>query len=421
MGPQWKQVGVRLGLSWNRIQQIHSDFNLSQDHITSMLIEWREQQNYETNQVEIMYRVLREQGLAEPANTAFGSQLISVDQPFLVEAGEGHARKLDRRHKEQDGKCFDDQDLLFICDQLEPGSWKRLGVRLGLKWTDTNKIAINNKQVKDCVMELLVTWRDSQSTKQVPVMVNALRQQNFSELARNVCKRLGYSDELEDASTQINLPHISTPVQGNCFNDQDLLFICDQLDPGSWRRLGVRLGLKWTDTNKIANNNSLVKDRIMELLVSWRDDHSANQVPTMVNALRQQKLLKLVRRVCERHGYRDVSEVAATQINATKQRHMHGCLHDIDMVVISESLDNDWKEFGIYLGLQRSEINRIELDFSPPIVDARIEMLVQWRERQEAEVRHLKTISDALIKIKRMDIKDKLLLTILDRLPVSTI
>ncbi|XP_033112394.1 uncharacterized protein LOC117113218 [Anneissia japonica] len=157
----------------------------------------------------------------------------------------------------------------------------------------------------------------------------------------------------------------------------------------------------------------------MELLVTWRDNHSTDQVPIMVNALKQQQLVGLARRVCERHGYRNESEVAATQINATKQRQVHGCLHDTDMVIISESLDNDWKDFGIYLGLQRSEINRIESDFSPPTVDACIEMLVQWRERQEAEVNHLESISDALNQIERMDIKDKLLLTILVRLSVS--
>ncbi|XP_033097346.1 uncharacterized protein LOC117101486 [Anneissia japonica] len=103
MGPEWKQVGVRLGLSWNRIQQICSDYSLSQDRIINMLTEWRKQQNYETNQVEIMYRVLTERGLAELANKAFGSQLLSVDQPFLVE-GEGHASaKLHLRRKEKDG------------------------------------------------------------------------------------------------------------------------------------------------------------------------------------------------------------------------------------------------------------------------------------------------------------------------------
>ncbi|XP_033106894.1 uncharacterized protein LOC117108840 isoform X2 [Anneissia japonica] len=204
MGPEWKQVGVRLGLSWKRIQQICSDYSLSQDRIINMLTEWRKQQNYETNQVEIMYRVLTERGLAELANKAFRSQLLSVDQPFLVE-GEGHASaKLHLRRKEKDGKCFDDQDLLFICDQLEPGSWRRLGVRLGLKWTDINKIANNNRLVKDRIMELLVTWRDNHSTDQVPIMVNALKQQQLVGLARRVCERHGYRDESEVAATQIN-------------------------------------------------------------------------------------------------------------------------------------------------------------------------------------------------------------------------
>ncbi|XP_033106049.1 uncharacterized protein LOC117108164, partial [Anneissia japonica] len=166
-------------------------------------------------------------------------------------------------------------------------------------------------------MELLVTWRNNQSkSQQVPTMVNALRQQKLVGLAESVREKHGYSDESEVASTQINLPQNSTPVKGNYFDDQDLLFICDNLESGSWRRLGVRLGLKWSSINKIGDNKKQVENCIMEVLVTWRDNQSkSQQVPIMVNALRQQKLVGLAQRICEKHGYSDESEVAPTQIN----------------------------------------------------------------------------------------------------------
>ncbi|XP_033111246.1 uncharacterized protein LOC117112287 [Anneissia japonica] len=80
MGMEWKQLGVRLGLSWKMIQQIWSDNRRLFDSIMDMLTEWRKQQNYEKNQVQIMCRALKEQGLTELANKIFGSQMSEVKE-----------------------------------------------------------------------------------------------------------------------------------------------------------------------------------------------------------------------------------------------------------------------------------------------------------------------------------------------------
>ncbi|XP_033112090.1 uncharacterized protein LOC117112976 [Anneissia japonica] len=149
-------------------------------------------------------------------------------------------------------------------------------------------------------------WKSNLSNDihQRKMLCTALKQHKLRKLAKELFE------------SEIGNENLDTQEAGKCFNDQDLLFICDKLDPESWRRLGVRLGLEWTDVKKVAKNNRLVEDRIMELLVTWRDDQSkCQQVPIMVNALRQQKFFGLAQRVCEKHGYSDEAEVAPNQIN----------------------------------------------------------------------------------------------------------
>ncbi|XP_033098221.1 uncharacterized protein LOC117102129 [Anneissia japonica] len=291
----------------------------------------------------------------------------------------------------------DDATIVTVSEELSLG-WRRFGVRLGLKWSKVNSFNADGTQIHKAAESMMNYWRSNISSDihQRKVLCTALKHHELSQLA----------EELFEGEINENLV---TQQAGKCFSDQGLLFICDDLNSLHWRRLGVRLGLKWSKINKIAKDNRLVEDRIMELLVTWRNDQSkCQQVPIMVNALRQQKLVGLARDVSERHGYSDESEVAQTATNKKNQTLEHGCLDDTDMLIISESLDNDWKYFGIYLGLKRSEINLIQLDFSPPIVDASIEMLVQWRERQKAEINHLKAITEALNKLERIDIKEEL-------------
>ncbi|XP_033116459.1 uncharacterized protein LOC117116507 [Anneissia japonica] len=306
MGRECKQLGVRLGLSWNRIQQIWSDNRQLFDSIMDMLTEWRKQQNYETNQVEIMCRALKEQGLTELANKIFGSQMSEVKESN-VNAGEDTSGRLPTTHHEHDAS-LDDKDLLFICEGL-PSDWRRLGVRLGLEWNKINVIADNNTQ-KDGVMETLVTWRDGQSTNQISIMLNALREQGLVQLAERLCKRRGYKDDHDAAANQ---PQVSTEhrLVGASLDDQDLLFICEDLG-SDWRRLGVRLGLEWNKINVIADNNTL-KDGIMESLVTWREGQSTNQMPIMLSALREQGLVQVAERLCKRRGYKDDHDAAANQ------------------------------------------------------------------------------------------------------------
>ncbi|XP_033121391.1 uncharacterized protein LOC117120476 [Anneissia japonica] len=293
----------------------------------------------------------------------------------------------------------DDATIVTVSDDLSL-SWKRFGVRLGLKWSKVNKFIADDMQTQKAAENMINYWRSnlSRDIHQRKVMCTALKQHKLRQLAEDL-----FEGEINE--------NLVTQQAGKCFNDQDLLFICDNLDPESWRRLGVRLGLKWTDIKKIAKNNRLVEDCIMELLVTWRDDQSkSQQVPIMMNALRQQKLIELAQSVCERHGYSDEAEVAPTQINLSQiPTPVQGCLDDIDMVFVSDKLDGKYlTKFGIYLGMEKHKINQIESDLSPPIADACIEMLVQWRSTQEADVNHLETISEALNKVERIDIKEEL-------------
>ncbi|XP_033109215.1 uncharacterized protein LOC117110565 [Anneissia japonica] len=389
----WRRFGVRLGLKWSRVNEFNADDMQTHKAAENMMNYWKSSLSSDVHQRKVLCTALKQHKLRQLAEDLSECE---ISEENLV--------------TQQAGKCCNDQDLLFICDNLDSDSWRRLGVRLGLKWTDIKKIAKNNRQVEDCIMELLVTWRNNQPRSQVPIMMNALRQQKLGGLAESVREKHCYSDK--SASTQINLPQISTPVKGNNFDDQDLLFICDNLESGSWRRLGVRLGLKWSSIKKMRDNKKQVEDCIMEVLVTWRDDQSkSQQVPIMVNALRQQKLIELAQRVCEKHGYSNEAEVAPiTHINLPQiPTQEQGCLDDIDMVFISDKLDRtDFTNFGSNLQMQKYDINRFESDFSPPIEDAYVEMLVKWRERQEAEVNHLETISEALNKVERIDIKKEL-------------
>ncbi|XP_033099852.1 uncharacterized protein LOC117103422 [Anneissia japonica] len=295
----------------------------------------------------------------------------------------------------------DDATIMTVSDDLNL-SWRRFGVRLGLKWSKVNKFNADDTQTHKAAENMMNYWRSSLSSDihQRKVLCTALKQHKLRQLAEDFLK-----GEISDENV------VPQQAVGKCFNDQDLLFICDNLDPESWRRLGVHLGLKWTDIKKIAKNNRLIEECIMELLVTWRDDQlKSQQVPILLKALRQQKLVGLAQSVCGRHGYNDEAEAAPTQINMPQiPTTVQGCLDDTDMVFISDKLDgNDLIKFGIYLGMEKNEISRIAADVSPPIVDACIEMLVQWRSRQETEVNHLKTISDALNKLERIDIKEEL-------------
>ncbi|XP_033111220.1 uncharacterized protein LOC117112257 [Anneissia japonica] len=279
----------------------------------------------------------------------------------------------------------DDAIIATVSEEIDPG-WRRFGVRLGLQWSDVTKYNADGRQTHQAVDKMIKFWRSNVSNEkhQLKAVCTALTQHNRRNLAKKVSK-----GDVSDG-TPVNTK------QSEIFDDHDLLFICDSLDPESWRRLGVRLGLKWTDINGIATNNKLVKDRIMEMLVTWRDGQSINHIPTMIHALRQQKLVQLAELVCKRHGYGLHSPLVP------------GFLADFDMVFIAEKLDANWQSLGISLGMNQCEIKQIKSDFSPPMVDAIIEMLIKWRASQNAKVNQLEMISIALDKHGRKDIVEAL-------------
>ncbi|XP_033111222.1 uncharacterized protein LOC117112261 [Anneissia japonica] len=319
-----------------------------------------------------------------------------------VNAGEDTSGRLPTTHHEHDAS-LDDKDLLFICEGL-PSDWRRLGVRLGLEWNKINVIADNNTR-KDGVMETLVTWRDGQSTNQIPIMLNALREQGLVQLAERLCKRRGYKDDHDAAANQ---PQVLTQhrLVGASLDDQDLLFICEDLG-SDWRRLGVRLGLEWNKINVIADKNTL-KDGVMETLVTWRDGQSMNQMPIMLNALREQGLVQLAERLCKRRGYKDDLDAAANQPQlSTQHRLVGGYMQDADLLFISEMMGSGWKAIAKNLGINKMEIEDVDTKFQRQIMDAALEMLVRWRNRQGRNVNQLKILKAALMK-KNKEIAKKL-------------
>ncbi|XP_033116665.1 uncharacterized protein LOC117116684, partial [Anneissia japonica] len=198
----------------------------------------------------------------------------------------------------------DDATIVTVSEELSLG-WRRFGVRLGLKWSKVNVFNADGTQTHKAAESMMNYWRSNISSDihQRKVLCTALQHHKLRQLAEVL-----FEGEVNE--------NLVIQQAGKYFNDQDLLFICDNVESGSWKRLGVHLGLKWSDINKIAKNNKLVEDRIMELLVTWRDNQlKSQQIPIMMNGLRQQKLLRLEQRVRERHGYSDDSEVIPTQIN----------------------------------------------------------------------------------------------------------
>ncbi|XP_033121382.1 uncharacterized protein LOC117120467 [Anneissia japonica] len=192
IGLYWKQLGVKLGLSWNRIQQIWSDNRLrSPDCIMAMLTEWRKQQNYETNQVEIMCSAMSEQGLHDLANNVFSSQ-PSEYQPSQVRENAGE--RLHRTPRQHHGQLTD-IDMQFVATRLGK-DWKTFGRILGLKQHELDQIEMELLlPTVDCILEMLVKWRERQNSK-----VNHL--QKISEALIEI-GRMDINDELQQYYLEI--------------------------------------------------------------------------------------------------------------------------------------------------------------------------------------------------------------------------
>ncbi|XP_033113205.1 uncharacterized protein LOC117113862 isoform X1 [Anneissia japonica] len=174
-----------------------------------------------------------------------------------------------------------------------------------------------------------------------------------------------------------------------------------------WKQLGVRLGLSWKRIQQIWSDKRQLPESIMDMLTEWRkqQNYETNQVEMMCKALKEQGLTELANKIFGSQ----MSEVKEANDNAGENtREYDGFLADIDMQFIAEELGKDWKSFGSIIGLKEPEIERIEMDFSPPTVDASLEMLVKWQERQKAGVNHLGKMCDALEELGKAAVAEAL-------------
>ncbi|XP_071950049.1 uncharacterized protein [Antedon mediterranea] len=271
-------------------------------------------------------------------------------------------------------------------------SCRRFGVRLGLTWSKVNTIFDNEKQTDKATAKMLKRWRRKSGSdlNQQQVLCTALRQHGRNDLA----------DLLFHIKGDNEMPKVIK--HSACFDDQDLLFFCEKLHQ-SWRRLAVRLGIKWDNVNNIADKNKHVEDAIMEVLVQWRNNcqHTeAHQLPTMIKALKQQGRVDLADSLCTRYEYKDdVSLEVAVFTDQSGQ----GCLTDLDFLIISEKM-TDWKNFCRHLGIADVELSQTEGRFSALTVEATMESLVQWRCKQGRDVNQREEVVKALRAVERMDI-----------------
>ncbi|XP_033100564.1 uncharacterized protein LOC117104024 [Anneissia japonica] len=174
-----------------------------------------------------------------------------------------------------------------------------------------------------------------------------------------------------------------------------------------WKQLGVKLGLSWNRINQIwMYCCKRQPECTLEMLTEWRSlqKYETNQVKIMAKALKDEKRIDLANWLFASQCHVKPDECT---IQPPHRTHYDGYLTDMDMLCIAKELNNDWKTLGIYLGMKQSELKRIETDFEPS-VDASLEMLVRWRERQKANGNHLEKMSNALEELERFDIKDEL-------------
>ncbi|XP_071950872.1 uncharacterized protein [Antedon mediterranea] len=271
--------------------------------------------------------------------------------------------------------------------------WKILGVRLGHKWSKLNSLGYE-RQIDKATEYMLKQWRCKRSgDNQIAVLCNALKQHGLKDLASRYQNDTGSDSNPQDIVKN-----------SDNFDDQDLLFICENLGSG-WRRLALRLGAKWTDLNDIEDQHRYLQDRMMNALDSWRQRQPANQLPTMIIALRHEHN-NLAKLLCTRHVYK--YDVAFKDKPVTEDHSRQGSLSDLDFLVISEMMEKDWKSFLRHLGIKDAQLAQIEVKFPGDIVGQTIESLVRWRNGQDSDVNQVEKVKEALKAEGRMDIIEKL-------------
>ncbi|XP_033124952.1 uncharacterized protein LOC117123208, partial [Anneissia japonica] len=149
------------------------------------------------------------------------------------------------------------------------------------------------------------------------------------------------------------------------------------------------------------------------MLIEWRNqqNYETNQVEIMRRALKEQGLTELATKVFGSQQLLDVQpfcvKTRREYFSGTLQQNHEGYMTDFDLQFFAKILGKDWKKFGIDIGLKLDEINRIEMDFSPPIVDASLEMLIRWRDRQYFTVNQVNIFSATLKKLEMEDINEE--------------
>ncbi|XP_071956993.1 uncharacterized protein [Antedon mediterranea] len=255
--------------------------------------------------------------------------------------------------------CVDDLTIQRVCEEIND-NWKQFGVCLGFSYTETKEFEASDKMMHH--------WRGkttSSKQNQLAVLHKALTEHGLTNLA----------------------DWLFGETKAECFEDRDLVFICNHLG-SEWRRLAVRLGIKWIDIDKITDTNRNIKDSMMDSLVSWRD-RCANQIPTIIKALRQQELNSLACDLCRRHAYlenKSFEEVAVFQ-----DQSKNGCLTDLHLLTISEMMDENWMEFCIRLEIPRQKLLQNKEKYPMAIVDATMHSLIQWRDKQNDDVNQWQT------------------------------
>ncbi|XP_033096601.1 uncharacterized protein LOC117100877 [Anneissia japonica] len=177
-----------------------------------------------------------------------------------------------------------------------------------------------------------------------------------------------------------------------------------------WKLLGVRLGLKWRRINQMLNCNRQPDCPIMDMLIEWRSiqKYETNQVEVMDKALKDHGLTCLADSLFASQRHVTSGEQSTVQTSHQIEREKDGYLADIDMLIIAKNLDNDWKSLGHILGFEYFELSQITSQFGPSIVEASLEMLVRWRDKQKANVNHLESIKCALTKFQHNALKEAL-------------
>ncbi|XP_033096593.1 uncharacterized protein LOC117100870 [Anneissia japonica] len=218
--------------------------------------------------------------------------------------------------------------------------------------------------------------------------------QNMEECLRNDSIRCG---KVSLKTKKIEALFNNKTGGNQIFLEDDDLFLISKDVGNEWTSLGVRLGLSWNRINQISTYHSKrLPECTLKMLTEWRDKQmpEANQVRIMAKALIKEERIDLANKLLD--SQRNLK---------SDEKRSAGYLTDGHMLLIAKKLKaGEMRILGTTLGISDSELDKIKYNFGQSILDATIEMLVKWRERQDPNENHLDTLSNALNNIERRDI-----------------